>query len=193
MPFWLAVSHQVGGREVLTWSPSAMQGRDVSLVLMNANAAPRVSADLTATVNPRWLNPTTWGLLILSTVLFVLGSAALVWPRRHRDIVYVVEPSQLPEIAARLGVDNRTSPPIARYGPGATARSGARRPVLPASPVTGGDTGPAPGSPGSGGALPAPWFARVGGGPPYAASVASAGRQKSRLTPDLAGAGTDRP
>lgn len=193
LPFWLAVSHQSAGREVLSWSPSSMRGKDVSLVVMNASGGAQVSADLAAIVNPRWLNPTTWGLLILGTVLFVLGSAALVWPRRHRDIVYVVEPSQLPEIAARLGVDSRTAassapPPaggVVKEAPFGSRSGGSvkRRPSR-RTPVTGRDAGPVfePGS--SGGALPAPWFARVGGGLPHAASVASTGRQHTRLAPD---------
>ncbi len=143
-----------------------MRGRDISLVVMNATGDPKVSANLAATVNPRWLNPTTWGLLILGTVLFVLGSAALVWPRRRRDIVYVVEPSQLPEIAARLGVDTRSSPPAGGYR---TRPAGVDRgePARPAAVPTN--------------AMPAPWFARVGGSPPHASSVAPTGRQQTFL------------
>jgi hypothetical protein len=177
LPFWLAVSHQSAAREELTWSPSAMRGRDLSLVVMNATGAPHVSADLTATVDPRWLNPTTWGLLILGTVLFVLGSAALVWPRRHRDIVYVVEPSQLPEISARLGVVARagsSSGGSPGSSAGGSASAGGAAKVLPAAPVTAGAREP-------GAVAPAPWFARVGGGLPHATSVASSGRQHTRL------------
>src|SRR5436309_8894174 len=57
-----------------------------------------------AAMLPRWLDPTTYGLLILGTVAFLIGMVLLFWPRRHREIVYVVEPSQVPEIAARLGI-----------------------------------------------------------------------------------------
>jgi hypothetical protein len=88
-------------------------------------------------------------------VLFAVGSAALVW-RRNRDIVYVVEPAQLPRIAARLGMASRT---------GAGDATGAGR-----------------GSP-SGGAAPAPWFARVGGCLPHASSVAPTGRRHTHLPP----------
>jgi len=160
------------GRETLSWSPSSMRGRDISLVVMNATGDPKVGANLAATVNPRWLNPTTWGLLILGTVLFVLGSAALVWPRRHRDIVYVVEPSQLPEIAARLGVDTRTGPPASGY----RARPAGVDRGEPARPATAPTGGTAPTN-----AIPAPWFARVGGSPPHASSVAPTGRQQTFL------------
>jgi hypothetical protein len=86
LPFWLAVGHESAGRTVLSWSPSSMRGRDVTLVVMNATGAPRVTAGLTATVYPRWISPMTWALFILGIVLFAVGSAALVW-RRNRDIV----------------------------------------------------------------------------------------------------------
>src|SRR5436309_16059720 len=57
-----------------------------------------------AAMLPRWLDPTTYGLLILGTVAFLIGMVLLFWPRRYREIVYVVEPSQVPEISARLGI-----------------------------------------------------------------------------------------
>jgi hypothetical protein len=180
LPFWLAVGQEVAGHETLSWSPSSMRDRDISLVVMNADGTPSVSTSLTATVNPRWLNPTTWGSLILGTVLFVLGSAALVWPRRHRDIVYVVEPSQLSEIAARLGVDTRsgTTAAVPARTAGVGAGIGAGR-VHPAG--VGPGTDPArSGRPLA--AMPAPWFARVGGSPPHASSVATTGRQQARVT-----------
>lgn len=155
LPFWQAASHRSGNRETLTWSPSSMRGQHVALVIMNADGAPDVNAALTATVNPGWLDPTTWGLLILGTVLFVLGSGALVWPRRYRDIVYVVEPSKLPEIAAKLGVEAR--------GGGAAAAA------VRAAHIRAGDP-------------PAPWFARVGGGLPDASTMATSGRQQTFLS-----------
>jgi hypothetical protein len=133
LPIWLAVGSESDGRTVLTWSPSSMRGRDVTLVVMNATGTPQVSVGFTAALQPRWISPTTWALLILGAVLFVVGSAALVW-RRNRDIVYVVEPAQLPHIAARLGVESKA----------------------------------------------APWFARVGGSPPHASSMAPTGRRHTR-------------
>jgi hypothetical protein len=155
LPFWLAVGHESAGRTVLSWSPSSMRGRDVTLVVMNATGAPRVTAGLTATVYPRWISPTTWALFILGIVLFVVGSAALLW-RRNRDIVYVVEPAQLPRIAARLGMESRT-------GGGPATGAGRWSP--------------------SGGAAPAPWFARVGGRLAHASSVAPTGRRHTHLPP----------
>src|SRR5436309_4568565 len=67
-----------------------------------------------AAMLPRWLDPTTYGLLILGTVAFLIGMVLLFWPRRHREIVYVVDPSQVPEIAARLGIS--TEPLAAALG-----------------------------------------------------------------------------
>src|SRR5439155_26836452 len=45
---------------------------------------------------------------------FLFGMVLLFWPRRHREIVYVVDPSQVPEIAARLGIS--TGPLAAALG-----------------------------------------------------------------------------
>jgi hypothetical protein len=51
-------------------------------------------------LNAGWLTSTTWGLLVLGPVLLLLGFAALAWPQRPREIVYVVEPG----IAGQLGL-----------------------------------------------------------------------------------------
>ena len=59
---WYAVGHQGGGDVTLSWSPSAVRGRHLALVVMNADATPGVDVALTAAVSPRWLNPTAWGL-----------------------------------------------------------------------------------------------------------------------------------
>jgi hypothetical protein len=50
------------------------------------------------------LASTTWALFSLGTVLAIAAVALLLWPVRRREIVYVVTPTQLPEIAERLGV-----------------------------------------------------------------------------------------
>ncbi len=39
-----------------------------------------------------------------------VGTHFLLWPLRRRDIVYVVEPSQLPDVAERLGMTIVASP-----------------------------------------------------------------------------------
>lgn len=100
----------------LAWSPSLDRDQQVALVIVAPRADPgqaappaqpgdgeaapagarpgsgatepvRISVDLTA----GWLNSTTWGLLILGPVLLLLGLAALAWPQRPREIVYVMD------------------------------------------------------------------------------------------------------
>ncbi len=98
--FWL-VSSASG---TLFWSPSGLRGEQLSLVVMTPTGVAPGEVRASAAMLPRWLDPTTYGLLILGTVAFLIGMVLLFWPRRHREIVYVVEPSQVPEIAARLGI-----------------------------------------------------------------------------------------
>jgi len=98
--FWL-VSSASG---TLFWSPSGLRGEQLSLVVMTPSGVAPGEVRASAAMLPRWLDPTTYGLLILGTVAFLIGMVLLFWPRRHREIVYVVEPSQVPEIAARLGI-----------------------------------------------------------------------------------------
>ncbi len=99
-PFWVSAS--ASGN--LAWSPSAVRGQPLALVVMGANADPSLQVTATASVSPGWLDPTAWGLLVLGTVAFLLGMVLLFWPRRQREVVYVVEPSQVPEVADRLGL-----------------------------------------------------------------------------------------
>src|SRR5205814_5344834 len=108
--FWL-VSSTSG---TLFWSPSSLRGEHLALVVMTPAGAPVGEILASAAMTPRWLDPTTYGLLILGTVAFLIGMVLLFWPRRHREIVYVVEPSQVPEIAARLGIS--TEPLAAALG-----------------------------------------------------------------------------
>src|SRR5207248_8752575 len=98
--FWLVSS----GSGTLFWSPSGLRGEQLSLVVMTPTGVAPGEARASAAMLPRWLDPTTYGLLILGTVAFLIGMVLLFWPRRQREIVYVVEPSQVPEIAARLGI-----------------------------------------------------------------------------------------
>ena len=108
--FWLASS----ASGTLFWSPSGLRGEQLSLVVMTPTGAAPGEVRASAAMLPRWLDPTTYGLLILGTVAFLIGMVLLFWPRRHREIVYVVEPSQVPEIAARLGIS--THPLAAALG-----------------------------------------------------------------------------
>ncbi|MEV4625901.1 hypothetical protein AB0J90_06380 [Micromonospora sp. NPDC049523] len=81
-----------------------LRGQRLSLVVMYPDAAPGVALDLRAELRVGWLEPTTWGLLAGGALLGLLAVAVLVWPSRPREVVFVVEPSQLPVLTARLGV-----------------------------------------------------------------------------------------
>ena len=98
--FWAATSS--GGR--LQWAPSNQRYDGLALVIMRADAAGPVAVTAHAEVKPDWLASATWALLSVGTVVAIIAIALLLWPSRRREIVYVVEPTQLPEIAERLGV-----------------------------------------------------------------------------------------
>jgi hypothetical protein len=98
--FWLAASTS----GTLSWSPSTVGGDQLALVVMAPDGTAPVEVAATAAMLPRWLDPAELGLLILGTVTFLAGLLLLLRPRRRREVVYVVEPSQVPELAARLGI-----------------------------------------------------------------------------------------
>jgi len=147
--FW-TVSSSSG---TLFWSPSSVRGEQLALVVMAPDARPTGDVSASAAMMPRWLDPTAWGLLILGTVAFLIGMVLLFWPRRQREIVYVVEPSQVPEIAARLGISTEPlaaalggephgldlfgepAPAVSAPDPGPSGSLAATRPDWPAEPV----------------------------------------------------------
>ncbi len=109
--FWLR-----RGFGKLSWQPALDRDRQLTLVIVappGPSAAPSgfspEPVHLTAAVTAGWLNTTAWGLLILGPVLLLLGLAALAWPQRPREIVYVMDsaaavqaglpiPAQLPPV-----------------------------------------------------------------------------------------------
>lgn len=107
-PFWLASS----ATGTLEWSPYELRGQQVALVVMDLRGQAPLTVELTARVHPQWLASTTAGLLVLGTVLVLVAVAALAWPSRSREIVYVVPSTQVPALASRLGV------PVAREAAG---------------------------------------------------------------------------
>jgi hypothetical protein len=109
--FWVR-----SGTGSLEWSPAATRGERLALVVMSADGQPPRIVTATAEVRAGWLDSSTWGLLVLGSVLLLLGIVFLAWPTRSREVVYVVDPSQVPEIAARLGV------PLPSPGAGAGGR-----------------------------------------------------------------------
>ena len=115
--FWLKSA--TGG---LDWHPSALRGRHYSLVIMSPSAQPGFEVSATAELSPGWLNSATWSLLILGSLLVMIGIVVLAWPGRRREVVYVVEPSQVPDLMVAIGAPL----PLSRTGGGRHA--GTHRP-----------------------------------------------------------------
>ncbi|WP_051808806.1 hypothetical protein [Actinoplanes subtropicus] len=96
--FWLRT-----GDGALAWSPGEVTGGPYSLVVMSPGAKPGLQLTTTAELRPGWLDSGTWGLLTLGTLLVMGGLIVLAWPARRREVVYVVEPSQVPDLMAAIG------------------------------------------------------------------------------------------
>ncbi|WP_203761738.1 hypothetical protein, partial [Paractinoplanes deccanensis] len=103
----------------VSWTPGDVTGGPYSLVVMDPGAKPALQLTATAELRPGWLNSSTWGLLTLGTLLLMTGLITLAWPSRRREIVYVVEPSQVPDLMAAIGA------PLPLTSP---SRPGAHRP-----------------------------------------------------------------
>ena len=87
----------------ISWSPGDVRGGPYSLVVMSPGAKPGLQLASVAELRPGWLDSTSWGLITLGTLLFMIGVIVLAWPVRRREIVYVVEPSQVPDLMAAIG------------------------------------------------------------------------------------------
>ncbi|MEV4138151.1 hypothetical protein AB0J72_39015 [Dactylosporangium sp. NPDC049742] len=94
--FWLAKSVTAGGAAELTWSPSALRGRHLALVVMNADGTAGIDATVTARLAPAWIGPTAGGLLMLGAAGFLLALLVLAWPPRRAEerLVLPTLPSQ---------------------------------------------------------------------------------------------------
>src|SRR4051794_14029642 len=110
------------GNGQLDWNPSELRSRPYSLVIMNPGARPGLRLSATAGLRPGWLNSTTWALLILGSLVVMTGMIVLAWPGRRREVVYVVEPSQVPDLIKAIGAPL----PLSRTGGGRHA--GTHRP-----------------------------------------------------------------
>ncbi|WP_428961637.1 hypothetical protein [Micromonospora fluostatini] len=97
--FWLR-----GGVGALEWRPEDLAGRAVSLVVMRPDGQPDLALDLRARWAASWLPAVTWGLLATGVLLVALAVMLLLRPVRPREVVFVVEPDQVPVLAGRLGV-----------------------------------------------------------------------------------------
>ncbi|GAB3138663.1 hypothetical protein GCM10027290_06450 [Micromonospora sonneratiae] len=127
------------GYGMLDLNPADVRGRQLSLVIMRTDAEAGIKADVRAEVGAGWLDPTAWGLLAGGVVLSLLGVASLVWPVRPREVIFVVEPSQVPVLAARVGVSSlndlgrpgkqRTDEPVSADSDPTPVEQPAERPV----------------------------------------------------------------
>jgi hypothetical protein len=101
------------GAGSLDWNPADLPGGPYSLIIMSRAAQPGLHLTAGAEIRPSWLNSFTWALLMLGSLLLVGGLIVLGWPGRRREIVYVVEPSQVPELMRKIG-----APPLTGRGGG---------------------------------------------------------------------------
>ncbi|MFY1598482.1 hypothetical protein [Micromonospora sp. WMMD737] len=97
-PFW--VREGIGALE---WTPAELADRRLSLVVMRPDGRADLSLELRAGLRAGWTAPTTAGLLA-GGVLAVALALLLLRPVRPREVVFVVEPDQVPVLAGRLGV-----------------------------------------------------------------------------------------
>ncbi|MBO3739709.1 hypothetical protein [Actinoplanes flavus] len=119
-PFWTA-----RGFGQLAFTPADLGGHPQSLVLMNPGGAPVARLASVAEIRPGRLDAATWALLTLGTLLVMAGVIVLTWPGRRREVVYVVEPSQVPELMHAIGAPLPLPGGLAYHsGP----RGGAHRP-----------------------------------------------------------------
>ncbi|MFD6562591.1 hypothetical protein [Micromonospora profundi] len=98
-PFW--VREGIGSLE---WAAGDLAGEPMSLVVMRPDGGADLALDLRAELRATWTGPATWGLLALGVLLVVGAVLLLLRPQRPREVVFVVEPDQVPVLAGRLGV-----------------------------------------------------------------------------------------
>ncbi|MFI7487864.1 hypothetical protein ACIBXA_05720 [Micromonospora echinaurantiaca] len=100
-PFW--VREGIGALE---WSPQELADRRLSLVVMHPDGRPDLTLRLRAELRSGWTAPATAGLLAGGVLLVTLALLLLLRPVRPREVVFVVEPDQVPVLAGRLGVSS---------------------------------------------------------------------------------------
>ncbi|MFC0028556.1 hypothetical protein ACFFMM_03350 [Micromonospora chaiyaphumensis] len=94
------------GIGALEWSPAELADRELSLVVMRPDGRADLSLDLGAELRAGWFPGVAWALLAGGTLLVVLAVVLLLRPVRPREVVFVVEPDQVPVLAGRLGVSS---------------------------------------------------------------------------------------
>ncbi|MFG1913835.1 hypothetical protein [Micromonospora sp. NPDC048898] len=88
----------------LQWSAHDLAGEPMSLVLMRPDGRADLSLDLRAEFRAGWTGPATGGLLAAGVLLVVCALLLLLRPLRPREVIFVVDPDQVPMLAGRLGV-----------------------------------------------------------------------------------------
>ncbi|WP_239543212.1 hypothetical protein [Micromonospora terminaliae] len=94
------------GIGALEWSPAELADRSLSLVVMRPDGRGDLAVDLGAELRAGWFPGIAWALLAGGTLLVVLAVVLLLRPVRPREVVFVVEPDQVPVLAGRLGVSS---------------------------------------------------------------------------------------
>ncbi|MFR9775958.1 hypothetical protein ACL02O_07850 [Micromonospora sp. MS34] len=94
------------GIGMLEWNPAELAGRPLSLVVMRPDGRPDLALDLRAELRAGWFPGVAWALLAGGMLLLVLAVVLLLRPVRPREVVFVVEPDQVPVLAGRLGVSS---------------------------------------------------------------------------------------
>ncbi|MGC4867356.1 hypothetical protein ACLQ3B_18220 [Micromonospora sp. DT53] len=98
-PFW--VREGIGSLE---WSADDLAGEPMSLVVMRPDGGADLALDLRAELRAGWTGPATWGLLTVGVLLVACAVLLLLRQLRPREVIFVVEPDQVPVLAGRLGV-----------------------------------------------------------------------------------------
>ena len=135
-PFWRSTSTGSADLTVGGSSPPAP-----ALILMRADGSAGVHVTVRVSVFPRWLNPATWGLLILGPLLLVLGLVSLTWRRRPATVV-VVPATDVAALVTVLRQATGALPtvPTARHRPNSVR---APAPPPPPAPLSVGPVSPA--------------------------------------------------
>lgn len=120
-PIW--VRDGVGAME---WNPADVQGRPLSLVVMRPDGRAGLTLELRAEWRAGWIAPVTWGTLAAGLLLVTMAGLLLLRPVGLREVVWVVEPDQVPVLASRLGVTSLSGLGAQPTGP----RPGAERQLV---------------------------------------------------------------
>jgi hypothetical protein len=94
------------GLGALEWNPGELADRRLSLVVMRPDGRGDLTLDLRAEVRAGWFPGLAWALLAGGVLLVALAVVLLLRPVRPREVVFVVEPDQVPLLAGRLGVSS---------------------------------------------------------------------------------------